>query len=126
MPATDANLADAAAGENYEWTDMYATFAKEAREEGFERIAYLFEKVGDIEREHEKRYLALLKNVKEGIVFSRDEEMIWQCSNCGHIVVGKKAPEICPSARTRRHTSSSERKTIKKRLADFSAGCCCG
>ena len=96
VPATDTNLTDAAAGENYEWTDMYATFAKEAREEGFERIAYLFEKVGDIEREHEKRYLALLKNVKEGIVFSRDEEMIWQCSNCGHIVVGKKAPEICP------------------------------
>lgn len=96
MPSTPENLKDAAAGENYEWTDMYATFAKEAREEGFERIAFLFEKVGDIEREHEKRYLALLKNVKEGIVFSRDEEMIWQCSNCGHIVVGKKAPEVCP------------------------------
>lgn len=90
------NLKDAAAGENYEWTDMYATFAKEAKEEGFDHIAFLFEKVGEIEREHEKRYLALLKNVKEGIVFSRDEDMIWQCSNCGHIVVGKKAPEVCP------------------------------
>lgn len=93
---TAANLADAAAGENYEWTDMYATFAKEAKEEGFDHIAFLFEKVAEIEKEHEKRYLALLKNVKEKLVFSRDEECIWQCSNCGHIVIGKKAPEICP------------------------------
>ena len=96
VPSTDVNLADAAAGENYEWTDMYATFAKEAKEEGFDHIAFLFEKVAEIEKEHEKRYLALLKNVKEELVFSRDEECIWQCSNCGHIVIGKKAPEICP------------------------------
>ena len=96
VPATDANLADAAAGENYEWTDMYAHFAKEAKEEGFDHIAFLFEEVGKIEREHEARYLALLKNVKDGIVFSRDRDQIWQCSNCGHIVVGKKAPDVCP------------------------------
>ena len=96
VPSTDVNLEDAAAGENYEWTDMYATFAKEAKEEGFDHIAFLFEKVAEIEKEHEKRYLALLKNVKEKLVFSRDEECIWQCSNCGHIVIGKKAPEICP------------------------------
>ena len=96
VPSTDVNLEDAAAGENYEWTDMYATFAKEAKEEGFDHIAFLFEKVAEIEKEHEKRYLALLKNVKAELVFSRDEECIWQCSNCGHIVIGKKAPEICP------------------------------
>ena len=93
---TASNLEDAAAGENYEWTDMYATFAKEAKEEGFDKIAYLFEAVGKIEKEHEARYLALLKNVKEGLVFSKEGDTIWQCSNCGHIVVGKKAPEICP------------------------------
>ena len=94
--ATVDNLADAAAGENYEWTEMYPTFAKEAREEGFEHIAYLFEEVAKIEKEHEERYKKLLENVEGGLVFSRDEEMIWQCSNCGHIVVGKKAPEVCP------------------------------
>ena len=94
--ATADNLADAAAGENYEWTEMYPTFAKEAREEGFDHIAYLFEQVAKIEKEHEERYKKLLANVEGGIVFSRDEEMIWQCSNCGHIIVGKKAPEVCP------------------------------
>ena len=94
--ATADNLSDAAAGENYEWTEMYPTFAKEAREEGFEHIAYLFEQVAKIEKEHEERYKKLLENVEGGLVFSRDEEMIWQCSNCGHIVVGKKAPEVCP------------------------------
>ena len=93
---TDANLADAASGENYEWTDMYAGFAKTAKEEGFDRIAALFTMVGAIEKEHEERYLKLLANVQEGLVFSRDGDMIWQCSNCGHIVVGKKAPEVCP------------------------------
>ncbi len=93
---TDVNLQDAAAGENYEWTDMYPTFAKEAREEGFDYIATLFEKVAEIEKEHEERYKKLLENVKTGIVFSRDEDMIWQCINCGHICVGKKAPEVCP------------------------------
>ena len=94
--ATADNLADAASGENYEWTEMYPTFAKEAREEGFEKIAYLFEEVAKIEKEHEERYKKLLENIEGGLVFSRDEEMIWQCSNCGHIVVGKKAPEVCP------------------------------
>lgn len=93
---TAANLEDAADGENYEWTDMYATFAKEAREEGFDDIAFLFEGVAKIEKEHEERYRVLLKNVKEGLVFSKDGEQIWQCANCGHIVVGKRAPEVCP------------------------------
>ena len=93
---TAANLEDAAAGENYEWTDMYATFAKEAREEGFDHIAFLFEEVGKIEKEHEQRFLKLLANVEGGLVFSRDGDAIWQCSNCGHIVVGKTAPEVCP------------------------------
>lgn len=96
IASTEENLIDAAAGENYEWTDMYATFAKEAREEGFDHIAFLFEQVAAIEKEHEKRYLALLDNVKNELVFSRDEDCIWQCSNCGHIVIGKKAPEVCP------------------------------
>ena len=96
IPTTTVNLADAAAGENYEWTDMYATFAKEAHEEGFEQIAYLFEEVAKIEKEHEERYLKLLANIEEGLVFSRDNDMIWQCSNCGHIVVGQKAPDVCP------------------------------
>ena len=93
---TAENLLTAAEGENYEWTDMYATFAKEAREEGFEDIAKLFEGVGAIEKEHEERYRKLLANVEGGLVFSKDGDMIWQCSNCGHIVVGKQAPEICP------------------------------
>ncbi len=96
MPDTIENLKDAAAGENYEWTDMYATFAKEAREEGFTKIAYLFEEVGKIEKEHEERYRKLLENIEGDLVFSRDGDCIWQCSNCGHIHVGKKAPEICP------------------------------
>ena len=93
---TVENLKDAAAGENYEWTDMYATFAKEAREEGFDDIANLFEGVAAIEKEHEERYLKLLDNVEGGLVFSRDGDMIWQCSNCGHVCVGKQAPEVCP------------------------------
>ncbi len=93
---TAENLKDAAAGENYEWTDMYATFAKEAREEGFDDIANLFEGVAAIEKEHEERYLKLLANVEGGLVFSRDGDMIWQCSNCGHVCVGKQAPEVCP------------------------------
>lgn len=93
---TATNLKEAAAGENYEWTDMYAEFAKDAREEGFAHIAYLFEEVAKIEKEHEERYLKLLENVEDGLVFSRDEEKIWKCSNCGHIVIGKEAPEVCP------------------------------
>lgn len=96
IPATAVNLADAAEGENYEWTDMYATFAKEAREEGFNRIANLFEMVGKIEKEHEERYRRLLDNVNGELVFSRDGDMVWICSNCGHIHVGKKAPLKCP------------------------------
>ena len=94
--ATDLNLQDAAAGEYYEWTDMYPTFAKEAREEGFDYIADLFERVAEVEKHHEERYKKLLENVKDGIVFSRDNDMIWQCINCGHIMVGQKAPEVCP------------------------------
>ena len=96
IPTTPENLEAAAAGENFEWTDMYKEFAETAKKEGFTRIAKLFEMVGAIEKEHEERYLALLKNVKDGVVFSRDGDMIWQCNNCGHIVVGKKAPEVCP------------------------------
>ena len=96
MPATLDNLKDAAAGENYEWTDMYDKFAKEAKKEGFDHIAYLFEAVGKIEKEHEERYRKLIANMESGLVFSKDGDVIWQCSNCGHIVVGKKAPEICP------------------------------
>lgn len=93
---TAENLKDAAEGENYEWTDMYATFAKEAREEGFDDIARLFEGVAAIEKEHEERYRKLLSNIEGDAVFSKDGDVIWQCSNCGHICVGKKAPEVCP------------------------------
>ena len=93
---TVENLKDAAAGENYEWTDMYAGFAKEAREEGFEQIAVLFEKVGDIEKEHEERYRALCKNIEEGKVFNREGKVAWICRNCGHIHFGEEAPEVCP------------------------------
>ena len=94
--STAENLKSAAEGENYEWTDMYAQMAIDAREEGFEHIAFLFDEVGKIEKEHEERYRKLLANVEGGLVFSRDGDMIWQCSNCGHIHVGKKAPEVCP------------------------------
>lgn len=96
IPDTAENLKDAASGENYEWTDMYDKFAKEAREEGFEKIARLFEQVGKIEKEHEERYKKLLFNLENGLVFSKDGDTIWKCSNCGHIVIGKKAPEVCP------------------------------
>ena len=94
--STEENLKAAAAGENYEWTDMYAEFAKTAKEEGFDRLAYLFEAVGAIEKEHEERYRKLLNNVNNELVFSKDGDRIWQCRNCGHIVVGKKAPNVCP------------------------------
>ncbi len=93
---TISNLKDAAAGENYEWTDMYDTFAKEAREEGFDDIAFLFEEVGKIEKEHEERYLQLLKNIEEGQVFKKGDVVVWKCLNCGHIHVGETAPEVCP------------------------------
>lgn len=93
---TADNLKAAAAGENYEWTDMYATFAKEAREEGFDRIAFLFEEVGKIEKEHEERYRQLCKNIEEGKVFNREGKTAWICRNCGHIHFGEEAPEACP------------------------------
>lgn len=96
VPETVKNLADAADGENYEWTDMYATFAKEAREEGFTHIATLFDGVAKIEKEHEERYRKLFKNIEDGAVFTRDGDMVWICRNCGHIHVGKAAPEVCP------------------------------
>ena len=96
IPGTMENLEDAAAGENYEWTDMYAEFAKTAKEEGFNHIAYLFEEVAKIEKEHEERYRKLIGNIEEGIVFSRDGDKIWKCRNCGHIHIGKEAPEVCP------------------------------
>lgn len=97
IPNTDENLKDAAAGENYEWTDMYKTFAEVAREEGFESIAKLFDGVGAIEKHHEERYLKLLSNVEDDMVFkSMDGETVWICRNCGHIAVGEKAPAACP------------------------------
>jgi len=96
IPDTLTNLADAADGENYEWTDMYSEFAKVAKEEGFDRIAALFEGVAAIEKEHEERYRKLIENIEGGLVFSRDGDKIWQCRNCGHIVVGKEAPALCP------------------------------
>ena len=96
VPETTKNLKDAAEGENYEWTDMYAGFAKTAREEGFDEIAEKFEGVAKIEKEHEERYRKLLKNIEDKKVFSADGDTIWVCRNCGHIVIGKDAPEVCP------------------------------
>ncbi len=96
VPTTIENLKDAAAGENYEWTEMYAEFAKVAKEEGFDHIAALFEMVAKIEKDHEERYKKLLSNIEGGLVFSRDGDMMWICSNCGHVHIGKAAPEICP------------------------------
>ncbi len=93
---TEENLEAAAGGEMFEWTDMYPKFAKEAREEGFEKIAILFEEVAKIEKAHEERYRKLLKNIKDGVVFSSDNDTIWECLNCGHIVIGPKAPDVCP------------------------------
>ena len=96
IPSTEENLLDAANGENYEWTDMYDSFAKTAEEEGFDHIACLFKEVGKIEKEHQERYRKLLKNVEDKLVFTKDGDSIWQCRNCGHIVIGKSAPEVCP------------------------------
>lgn len=96
VPSTLDNLKDAATGENYEWTEMYVDFAKTAKEEGFDKIAYLFEGVGKIEKTHEERYLQLLKNIEEGKVFAKDGEEVWICRNCGHIHKGEKAPQVCP------------------------------
>ncbi len=96
VPSTIENLLDAAAGENYEWTDMYDTFAKEAREEGFDKLARLFEGVAKIEKEHEERYRKLIANIKEDRVFKKEESVVWVCRNCGHVHVGKMAPKVCP------------------------------
>ena len=96
VASTAENLLAAAEGENFEWTDMYERMAREAREEGFEEIAKKFEMVGAIEKHHEERYRKLLKNLNDKKVFSKDGDAIWQCANCGHIVIGKKAPEMCP------------------------------
>ena len=96
IPATVENLKDAAAGENYEHTDMYKRMAEEAKEEGFTKIAYLFEAVGKIEKDHEERYLKLLANVEGGTVFEKEEAVVWYCANCGHVHYGKKAPAMCP------------------------------
>ncbi|MBQ6539307.1 MAG: rubrerythrin family protein [Bacilli bacterium] len=96
VPDTITNLNDAADGENFEWTDMYEGFAKTAEEEGFDAIAKKFRAVGEIEKHHEERYRKLLKNIEDKVVFSKDEEAIWICRNCGHIVVGKQAPIVCP------------------------------
>lgn len=96
VPTTTENLKAAAGGENFEWTDMYDKFAKTAKEEGFDKIAYLFEEVGKIEKEHEERYKKLLENVEDGLVFSKDGDKIWKCRNCGHICIGKEAPAVCP------------------------------
>ena len=96
VPSTVENLKAAADGENYEWTDMYAEFARVAEEEGFKAIAAKFKMVGEIEKHHEERYRQLLKNIDDKVVFSRDEDCIWICRNCGHVVIGKKAPEVCP------------------------------
>ncbi len=96
VPSTIENLKDAAAGENFEWTDMYATMAAEAKEEGFTKIAYLFEAVGKIEKDHEERYLKLLANLEGGKVFEKDEQVAWYCANCGHVHYGTKAPAMCP------------------------------
>ena len=96
VPSTIDNLIDAANGENYEWTDLHTGFAAPARNEGFTRIAFLIEEVAKIEKEHEERYRKLISNINEGLVFSRDGDKIWQCRNCGHIVIGKEAPKVCP------------------------------
>ena len=96
IPTTEENLLDAAEGENYEWTDMYDEFARVAEEEGFTAIAAKFRAVGEIEKHHEERYRKLLKNIEDEVVFSKDQDCIWICRNCGHIVIGKKAPEVCP------------------------------
>ena len=96
VPTTTENLKDAADGENYEWTDMYETFAKEAEEEGFTELAAKFRMVAAIEKHHEERYRKLLKNIDDEVVFSRDDDKIWICRNCGHVVIGKKAPGVCP------------------------------
>ena len=111
IPTTAENLLDAANGENYEWTDMYASFAATAKEEGFDRIAYLFEAVGKIEKEHEQRYRELLAKLNKDEIFISEEVTVWICSNCGHIHVGPKAPELCPVCQ---HPKSYFQKKVNK------------
>ena len=96
IKSTKENLKAAAEGENFEWTDMYKEFAKTAKEEGFDDIAFLFEEVAKIEKHHEERYLKLLGNINDNLVFSKNEEVVWICRNCGHVYVGKDAPKVCP------------------------------
>ena len=96
IPTTAQNLADAAAGENFEWTDMYDRMAKEAKEEGFDHIAFLFEEVGKIEKRHEERYMKLIGNIEDDLVFKKGEETVWICRNCGYVYVGDEAPKVCP------------------------------
>ena len=96
IKSTKENLKAAAEGENFEWTDMYKEFAKTAKEEGFNDIAFLFEEVAKIEKHHEERYLKLLGNINDNLVFSKNEEVVWICRNCGHVYVGKDAPKVCP------------------------------
>ena len=97
VPSTVENLKDAAAGENYEWTDMYDRMAREADEEGFTKIAFLFRSVGAIEKGHEERYLAFVNNIENATVFAKEGEVVWQCRNCGFVFTGKEAPEVCPA-----------------------------
>ena len=111
VPDTATNLLDAAEGENYEWTDMYAGYAKTAKEEGFDRIAYLFEAVGKIEKEHEERYRAILEKLNTETIFVSEEVQVWICTNCGHLHVGKKAPEMCPVCQ---HPKSYFQKKVNK------------
>lgn len=99
VPNTESNLLDAADGENYEWTDMYATFAKEARDEGFIALAKQFELVAEIEKRHEERYRKLLANIQKGEVFKKGSSVIWECANCGHIHVGESALDVCPTCK---------------------------
>ena len=96
VPETLENLKDAANGENYEWTDMYKKFAEEAKEEGFDHIAYLFEQVGQIEKHHEERFMTLIGNIEDDMVFKKGEETVWICRNCGYVHIGKEAPKVCP------------------------------
>ena len=99
IPDTASNLLAAAEGENYEWTDMYAEFAKTAKEEGFDRLAFLFEGVAKIEKEHEERYRRLIENIKNERVFKKEESVVWVCRNCGHVHVGTTAPKVCPTCK---------------------------
>ena len=96
IPSTIDNLKDAAHGENFEWTDMYVEFAKTAKEEGFDHISFLFEEVGKIEKRHEERYMKLIGNIEDNLVFKKGKETVWICRNCGHVYIGKEAPKVCP------------------------------